>query len=294
MLNLIIPACGQSTRFPNLRPKWLLTHPMGTSMLQESISGLDLTDVGRIVAVVLKQHVDEYQFVDAISQSIDDDRFEFVVLDEATDSQPETIALGIEKAKIEGAICCKDSDNFFRSNIRPINFVGAMDLREIGHINAGNKSYVLTDNKNNIINIAEKDLRVDVYRASGPGGQSVNTTDSAVRITHLPTGIVVTQQDEKSQHKNRAKALKILRARLFDLEKQRAEQKRAQTRRTQVGSGDRSERIRTYNFPQNRLTDHRINLTVHKLDRVLTGEILDTVVDALIGQDQTERLANDS
>ena len=105
MFNLIIPACGQSTRFPNLRPKWLLTHPMGTSMLQESISGLDLTDVGRIVAVVLKQHVDEYHFVDAISQSIDDDRFEFVVLDEATDSQPETIALGIEKAKIEGDIC---------------------------------------------------------------------------------------------------------------------------------------------------------------------------------------------
>ena len=163
MFNLIIPACGQSTRFPNLRPKWLLTHPMGTSMLQESISGLDLTDVGRIVAVVLKQHVDEYQFVDAISQSIDDDRFEFVVLDEATDSQPETIALGIEKAKIEGAICCKDSDNFFRSNARPINFVGAIDLRRVGHINAGNKSYVLTDNKNNIVNIAEKDVISNMF-----------------------------------------------------------------------------------------------------------------------------------
>jgi len=163
MFNLIIPACGQSTRFPNLRPKWLLTHPMGTSMLQESISGLDLTDVGRIVAVVLKQHVDEYQFVDAISQSIDDDRFEFVVLDKPTDSQPETIALAIKKAKIEGPVCCKDSDNFFRSDIRPINFVGAMDLREIGHINAGNKSYVLTDNKNNIVNIAEKDVISNMF-----------------------------------------------------------------------------------------------------------------------------------
>ena len=162
MLNLIIPACGKSTRFPNLRPKWLLTHPLGTSMLQESISGLDLTNVVRIVAVVLKQHVDEYQFVDAISQSINDDRFEFVVLDKPTDSQPETIAKAIKKAKIEGAICCKDSDNFFKadisSHVTPINFVGAIDLRKIGRIDAGNKSYVLTDNKNNIVNIAEKDV----------------------------------------------------------------------------------------------------------------------------------------
>jgi peptide chain release factor 1 len=140
------------------------------------------------------------------------------------------------------------------------------------------------------VKIEDKDLRIDVYRASGPGGQSVNTTDSAVRITHVPTGLVVTQQDEKSQHKNRAKAMKILRARLYELERARADQERAATRKLQVGSGDRSERIRTYNFPQGRVTDHRINLTLHKLDRVMSGE-LDEVVDALISEDQAERLA---
>tara|TARA_A100001037_G_scaffold279086_1_gene280595 strand:+ start:3843 stop:4931 length:1089 start_codon:yes stop_codon:yes gene_type:complete len=141
------------------------------------------------------------------------------------------------------------------------------------------------------VELDEKDLRVDVYRASGPGGQSVNTTDSAVRITHLPTGIVVTQQDEKSQHKNRAKALKILRSRLYDLERERAHAERAEQRRGQVGSGDRSERVRTYNFPQGRVTDHRINLTLHKLDRVLAGESLDEVIDGLIAEDQASRLA---
>ncbi len=140
------------------------------------------------------------------------------------------------------------------------------------------------------VKIEDKDLRIDVYRASGPGGQSVNTTDSAVRITHVPTGLVVTQQDEKSQHKNRAKAMKILRARLYELERARADQERAAARKLQVGSGDRSERIRTYNFPQGRVTDHRINLTLHKLDRVMSGE-LDEVVDALISEDQAERLA---
>jgi peptide chain release factor 1 len=141
------------------------------------------------------------------------------------------------------------------------------------------------------VEIDDKDLRIDVYRASGPGGQSVNTTDSAVRITHLPTGIVVQQQDEKSQHKNKAKAMRVLRARLF--EQQRAEQDaaRAADRKSQVGSGDRSERIRTYNFPQGRVTDHRINLTLYKLDRVITGEALDEVIDALIAEDQAERLA---
>jgi peptide chain release factor 1 len=140
------------------------------------------------------------------------------------------------------------------------------------------------------VEIEEKDLRIDVYRSSGPGGQSVNTTDSAVRITHLPTGIVVTQQDEKSQHKNRAKAMKILRARIYDLERSRVAAERAADRKSQVGSGDRSERIRTYNFPQLRVTDHRINLTLHKLDRVLGGE-LDQVLDALIADDQANRLA---
>ena len=141
------------------------------------------------------------------------------------------------------------------------------------------------------IQIDEADLRVDVFRASGPGGQSVNTTDSAVRITHLPTGIVVSQQDEKSQHKNRAKAMKILRARIYDAERARVEAERAAERKGQVGSGDRSERIRTYNFPQGRVTDHRINFTLYKLDRVVSGEALDEVVDALVAEDQARRLA---
>jgi peptide chain release factor 1 len=141
------------------------------------------------------------------------------------------------------------------------------------------------------VHIEEKDLRIDVYRSSGPGGQSVNTTDSAVRITHLPTGIVVTQQDEKSQHKNRAKAMKILRARLYDLERSRVAAERAAERKSQVGSGDRSERIRTYNFPQGRITDHRVNLTLHKLDRVIDGE-LEEIIDALIADDQANRLAD--
>jgi len=144
------------------------------------------------------------------------------------------------------------------------------------------------------IQVDEADLRIDVFRASGPGGQSVNTTDSAVRITHLPTGIVVSQQDEKSQHKNRAKAMKILRARIYDAERARVEAERAANRKGQVGSGDRSERIRTYNFPQGRVTDHRINFTLYKLDRVIVGEALDEVIDALVSEDQARRLAEGS
>ena len=144
------------------------------------------------------------------------------------------------------------------------------------------------------IDVDDNDLRIDVFRASGPGGQSVNTTDSAVRITHIPTGIVVSQQDEKSQHKNRAKAMKILRARLYDAERARVESERAAARKGQVGSGDRSERIRTYNFPQGRVTDHRINLTLYKLDRVMVGEALDEVIDALVSEDQSQRLAEGS
>jgi peptide chain release factor 1 len=140
------------------------------------------------------------------------------------------------------------------------------------------------------VQIDERDLRIDVYRSSGPGGQSVNTTDSAVRVTHLPSGIVVTQQDEKSQHKNKAKALKILRARLYEQERFAREAERAQDRRGQVGTGDRSERIRTYNFPQGRCTDHRINLTLYKLDKVLAGEALDEVIEALVAEDQAARL----
>lgn len=141
------------------------------------------------------------------------------------------------------------------------------------------------------VNVQEKDLRVDVYRASGAGGQHVNKTESAVRITHLPTGIAVAMQEEKSQHKNRAKAMKILKARLFEAERERNERARAAERRGLVGSGDRSERIRTYNFPQSRVTDHRINLTLHKLDRILSGDDLGELVEALVTEDQASRLA---
>jgi peptide chain release factor 1 len=139
--------------------------------------------------------------------------------------------------------------------------------------------------------IEDRDLRIDVYRSSGPGGQSVNTTDSAVRITHIPTGIVVAQQDEKSQHKNKAKALKILRARLYERERQRLDQERTAQRRGQIGTGDRSERIRTYNFPQGRVTDHRINLTLYKLDQVLEGPGLQELIEALNREHQAEMLA---
>jgi peptide chain release factor 1 len=135
-----------------------------------------------------------------------------------------------------------------------------------------------------------RDLRIDVYRSSGPGGQSVNTTDSAVRITHLPTGLVVIQQDEKSQHKNKAKALKVLRTRLYEAERERLAAERSGTRKAMVGSGDRSERIRTYNFPQGRVTDHRINLTLHRLPEILEGD-MDELIGALIAEDEAERLA---
>ena len=140
------------------------------------------------------------------------------------------------------------------------------------------------------IKIEEKDLRIDIFRSSGPGGQSVNTTDSAVRITHLPTGVVVSQQDEKSQHKNKAKALKILRARLFDREINLQAEKSAKDRKSQVGSGDRSERIRTYNFPQGRVSDHRINITLHNLDEIMMGN-LDDIINPLLNEDETKRLS---
>jgi peptide chain release factor 1 len=140
--------------------------------------------------------------------------------------------------------------------------------------------------------IEEKDLRIDVYRASGAGGQHVNKTESAVRITHIPTGVVVAQQDEKSQHKNKARAMQILRARIYEAEREKLDRERAAERKGQVGSGDRSERIRTYNFPQSRVTDHRINLTLHKLDQVLEGEALDELISALVAEDQAARLAS--
>ena len=140
------------------------------------------------------------------------------------------------------------------------------------------------------LKINEIDLRIDVFRAGGPGGQSVNTTDSAVRITHIPTGISVSQQDEKSQHKNKAKGMKILRARLYELERSRIENERSKDRKNKIGTGDRSERIRTYNFPQGRVTDHRINLTLHKLEEFLEGEIFDEMIEALTLQAQEESL----
>ena len=142
------------------------------------------------------------------------------------------------------------------------------------------------------LKINDSDLRIDVFRAGGPGGQSVNTTDSAVRITHIPTGLSVSQQDEKSQHKNKAKGMKILRARLYELERSRIDQERSQDRKTKIGTGDRSERIRTYNFPQGRVTDHRINLTLHKLDEFLEGEAFDEMIESLTLQAQEESLSN--
>ena len=149
---------------------------------------------------------------------------------------------------------------------------------------------VLPEAENVDIDIQDSDIRIDTMRSSGAGGQHVNTTDSAVRITHLPTGIVVTQS-EKSQHRNREKAMQILRARLYDLEREKAASDRAADRKAQVGSGDRSERIRTYNFPQARVTDHRIGLTLHKLEQILAGDALDEIIDALITEDQARRLA---
>lgn len=141
------------------------------------------------------------------------------------------------------------------------------------------------------IHIDEKDLQIDVYRASGAGGQHVNTTDSAVRITHIPTGVVVTQQDERSQHKNKAKAMKILRAKLYETERQKHADERAASRKSQVGTGERSERIRTYNYPQGRVSDHRINLTLYKIQQITEGEALDELIDPLISNDQAARLS---
>ena len=141
------------------------------------------------------------------------------------------------------------------------------------------------------VQIADSDLKIDIYRASGAGGQHVNTTDSAVRITHLPSGIVVTQQDERSQHKNKAKAMQVLRARIYEVERERAQSEQAGARKAMVGSGDRSERIRTYNFPQGRVTDHRINLTLHRLPEILEGTGLSEIIDALIAEDEAARLA---
>lgn len=179
----------------------------------------------------------------------------------------------------------------FESGVHRVQRVPATESQGRIHTSTATVA-VLPEAEDVDIVIEEKDLRIDVYRSSGPGGQSVNTTDSAVRITHLPSGLVVQQQDEKSQHKNKAKALKILRARLYDLERQKKEAERSASRKNQVGSGDRSERIRTYNYPQGRITDHRINLTLYKLDQVMEGTSLDEFLDALITEDQASRLAD--
>ena len=177
----------------------------------------------------------------------------------------------------------------FESGVHRVQRVPDTETQGRVHTSAATVA-VLPEPEDVDIDIAEKDLRIDVFRSSGPGGQSVNTTDSAVRITHIPTGVVVSQQDEKSQHKNKAKAMKILKARLYDLERQKLDDARAAMRKGQVGSGDRSERIRTYNFPQGRMTDHRINLTLYSLDKLMEGEI-DPLIEALISEDQAARLA---
>ncbi|WP_118858197.1 peptide chain release factor 1 [Sphingomonas mesophila] len=179
----------------------------------------------------------------------------------------------------------------FESGVHRVQRVPATESGGRIHTSAATVA-VLPEAEEVDVQIDDKDLRIDVYRSSGPGGQSVNTTDSAVRITHLPTGLVVIQQDEKSQHKNKAKALKVLRTRLFELERERLANERAGARRSMVGSGDRSERIRTYNFPQGRVTDHRINLTLHKLDEILAGPGLAELTEALIAEDEAARLAS--
>jgi peptide chain release factor 1 len=178
----------------------------------------------------------------------------------------------------------------FESGVHRVQRVPETEAQGRIHTSAATVA-VLPEAEEVDIKIDEKDLRIDVFRASGPGGQSVNTTDSAVRITHLPSGLVVSQQDEKSQHKNKAKAMKVLRARLYDLERAKLDAERSQTRRSQIGTGDRSQRIRTYNFPQGRVTDHRIGLTLHSLDLVLEGRGLDEIIDALITEHQTSLFA---
>ena len=177
----------------------------------------------------------------------------------------------------------------FESGVHRVQRVPSTETSGRIHTSAATVA-VLPEAEDLEVFIEDKDLRIDVFRSSGPGGQSVNTTDSAVRITHIPSGIVVSQQDEKSQHKNRAKAMKILQSRLYEAERQKQQDERSSSRKNQVGSGDRSERIRTYNFPQGRVTDHRINLTLHKLDKVLQGEALDELIDALIVEDRMLKL----
>lgn len=178
----------------------------------------------------------------------------------------------------------------FESGVHRVQRVPDTETQGRIHTSAATVA-VLPEPEDVDIVLEDKDLRVDIFRASGPGGQSVNTTDSAVRITHLPTGITASQQDEKSQHKNRAKAMLVLKARVYDRERAIADAARAAERKDQVGSGDRSEKIRTYNYPQGRVSDHRINLTIHNLPKIITGDALGDVVDALLAEDQARKLA---
>jgi len=177
----------------------------------------------------------------------------------------------------------------FESGVHRVQRVPVTETQGRIHTSAATVA-VLPEAEDVDIVINDKDLRIDVYRAQGAGGQHVNKTESAVRITHLPTGIAIAQQTEKSQHKNKAAAMKMLKAKLYDMERERVDSARASERKSLVGSGDRSERIRTYNFPQGRVTDHRINLTLYKLDRIISGDDLGEIIDALVAQDQADRL----
>ncbi len=179
----------------------------------------------------------------------------------------------------------------FESGVHRVQRIPETETQGRVHTSAATVA-VLPEAEEVDVQIKDSDLRIDVFRAGGPGGQSVNTTDSAVRITHIPSGVVVSQQDEKSQHKNKAKALKILRSRVYEAEKRKKDQERSSNRRSQIGSGDRSERIRTYNFPQGRVTDHRINLTLHKLDEFLSGEIHNEMNQELRLKEQNLKLEN--
>lgn len=209
-------------------------------------------------------------------------RFEILTIDET----------GIGGYK-EASASIKGKDVFsklkFESGVHRVQRVPETESQGRIHTSAATVA-VLPEAEDIDIKLEEKDLRIDTYRASGAGGQHVNTTDSAVRITHIPTGITVALQDEKSQHKNKAKAMKILRARIYEEERRKKDQERADNRREQIGSGDRSERIRTYNFPQGRVSDHRINLTLYKIDEVINGQ-LDEFVEALIASDEAQKLS---